>query len=99
MFIQPNGKPFTTRFLGKKLAEEGRKVWKHFQPYSTRHWCAIAKLIETKFKTGDYRPYTVRNWLGHETIRTTEGYIRYAEQYYDLAPYDWIKRVLRYPKW
>ena len=98
LFIQPNGRPFTTRHLGKKLKQQGCKVWKYFQPYCTRHWCAIARLIETKIKTGDFRPYTVRNWLGHETIKTTEGYIRYADQYFDLAPYNWVQRVLRHPR-
>jgi len=98
LFIQPSGKPFTPRFLGKKLSSHGKKIWKYFTPYCMRHWNAIAKLIETKIQTGDYQPYTVKNWMGHETIKTTEQYIKYAEQYYDLAPYSWIHRVLKHPK-
>ena len=98
LYLQPSGKPFGRRFLGKKLAEQGRKVWRNFKPYATRHWCAIARLIETKIQTGNYRPYTIRNWLGHDTIKTTEGYIQYAEQYYDLAPYSWIQCALKCKK-
>jgi len=97
LFIQHNGRPFTNKYLGRLLSENGKKVWKHYQPYCMRHWNAIAKLIQTKIKTGSYQPYTVKNWMGHETIKTTEEYIKYAEQYYELAPYSWIQRVLRHP--
>ncbi len=39
---------------------------------------------------------SISNWLGHEKIETTMNYIRYSEQYYKQAPYDWIKRVLKF---
>ena len=43
-----------------------------------------------KKETGKFDTYTVRNWLGHERIQTTENYIRDAEQYYNQLPVDWI---------
>lgn len=61
-----------------------------------RHWCAVSRLIEQKVKTGGFDVMPVKNWLGHEKIQTTMNYIQYAEQYYNQAPYDWLKRVLKY---
>ena len=95
LYLQPSGKPFTVRHLGHKLSEHGKKVWQHYQPYTSRHWNAIAMLIRTKLETGAFEVYTVKNWLGHEKITTTESYIRYAQQFYRLAPYDWIKATLK----
>lgn len=39
--------------------------------------------------------YTVEEWLGHDKLSTTQGYIRFAQNYYRNAPYDWIKAVLK----
>lgn len=93
LYLQPTGRPFTIRYLGKKLSENGKKVWRYFSPYDMRHWCAVARLIQTKVETGTFDVYTVRNWLGHEKITTTQSYIRYAEQYYRQLPEDWISLV------
>lgn len=95
LYLQPNGKPFTVRYLGKKLSKHGKKVWKYFSPYDMRHWCAVARLIKTKVETGNFDVYTVRNFLGHETISSTQKYIRNAEQYYRQLPEDWISLVLK----
>ena len=96
LYLQSNGKPFTVRHLGHKLSKLGKQVWKPFQPYDMRHWCAVSRLIEQKVKTGGFDVIPVKNWLGHEKIQTTMNYIQYAEQYYNQAPYDWLKRVLKY---
>ncbi len=95
LYLKPNGKPFTVRYLGKKLSKHGKKVWKYFSPYDMRHWCAVARLIKTKVETGNFDVYTVRNFLGHETISSTQKYIRNAEQYYQQLPEDWISLVLK----
>ena len=98
LYLQPSGKPFTVRHLGHKLSEHGKKIWPEFSPYDMRHWCAIARLIKTKVESKHYDKYVVKNWLGHENEGTTETYIEFAEQYYRLAPYDWIKRILKFHK-
>jgi len=95
LYLWPTGKPVTVRKLGQKLSKHGKKVWSHFKPYDTRHWCAIARLIETKIQHGSYDTYIVRNWLGHTKIKTTENYIRYAEMYYKQFPKSWIHHALR----
>ena len=97
LFLQPDGKPFTVRHLGHKLSEHGKKIWKNFTPYDMRHWCAVARLIRAKCETGEWDCYTVKNWLGHETMSTTEGYIKYAEQYYKSLSVDWISCALKSP--
>ncbi len=61
-----------------------------------RHWCAVSRLIEQKVNTDNFDVIPVKNWLGHEKIQTTMNYIQYAEQYYKQAPYDWVKRVLKF---
>ena len=95
-YLQPNGRPLTTRHLGHKLSNYGKQIWKEFQPYDMRHWCAISRLIEQKVSTDTFDVIPVKNWLGHEKIQTTMNYVHYAEQYYNQAPYDWVKRVLKF---
>ncbi len=95
LYLQPDGRPFTKERLRTKLSRYGKRIWKYFQPYDTRHWCAVARLIKTKVETGNFDIYTVKNWLGHERITTTESYIRYAEQYYRQLPVDWIAAALK----
>lgn len=98
LFLWPNGKPVTVRSLGHKLSINGKKIWPHFKPYDMRHWCAVARLIETKIKTGRFEPYTVMNWLGHTKLKVTEGYIRHADMYYNQFNESWIHRALRSPR-
>jgi len=38
------------------------------------------------------------DWLGHDELKTTEGYVRFANQYYRKEPFDWIKAVLKSKK-
>jgi len=63
-----------------------------------RHWCAVARLIKTKYETGNYDCFSVKNWLGHERMATTEGYIKHAEKYYRDFPVDWIACALKSPE-
>lgn len=99
LFIQPSsGKPYSLRHLGHKLSKHGKKIWEHFQPYDMRHWSCTARLIQQKVQTGTFDVYPVKQRHGHEKIQTTMNYLRYAEQYYTQAPFDWIKRVLKHPK-
>lgn len=95
MYLQPNGKPFTIRHLGHKLSKQGKKIWPHFRPYDMRHWCAIARLIETKINTGSYDVFTVKNWLGHDEQETTDNYVHFAEMYYNQYPKSWVHNALR----
>ena len=54
LFLWKSGKPVTVRKLGQRLSKRGKTVWKYFQPYDMRRWCAIARLIETKV---EYRKF------------------------------------------
>jgi integrase len=96
LYLQPNGRPFTIKYLGKKLRETGKQIYPHYKPYDSRHFCAIARLIKTKLDTGFYDVYHVQKWLGHDKITTTESYIHHAEEYFRIAPYDWIGRTLKF---
>lgn len=98
LYLQPSGKPFTVRYLGKTLRSTGKQIYVNYTPYVSRHWCAVARLIQTKIQTGHYDCYVVKNWLGHDKIATTEGYIQHAENYFKRAPYDWIKHTLKFYK-
>jgi site-specific recombinase XerD len=95
LFLWKSGKPVTVRTLGHKLSENGKKVWKYFQPYDMRRWCAIARLIETKVENGKFDEFEVCDWLGHDDVKTTMAYIKDAKQYYKRAPYNWLKRILK----
>ena len=53
-------------------------------------------LIRTKLETGRFEEHTLRKWLGHDKITTTYTYIDDTEVYYKKAPYDWIRRTLKF---
>jgi len=95
LYLRPDGKPFTINHLRRKMSEYGRRIWEPFRPYDVRHWCAVARLIETKVTSGRYDTWFVKNWLGHEDLKTTEGYIHFADLYYRQYPYSWLKHALR----
>jgi len=98
LYIQPNGRPFTIAYLQKYLGQNVKPVWNYYHPYIMRHWCAIARLIKSKVETKNWDIWDVKEWLGHDKVTTTEGYVRYAKQYYRNASYDWIKAILKFHK-
>jgi integrase len=95
LFLLVDRRPFTSACLRGRLSRYGKKMWPHFRPYDMRHWCAVARLIRTKVESRYFDTYHVRNWLGHNKPGTTEEYIKYAEQYYQEYPVDWISYILR----
>ena len=95
LYLQPNGKPFTVRYLGKRLSENGKRVWPYYQPYVSRHWCAIALLIRTKLECKTWDTRRVQKYLGHEQASTTDTYIEFAEEYFRQEPKDWFLHALR----
>lgn len=99
LFIQPNnGRPWTTNYLRKWLTGYVKPVMPDFSMYTMRHWCAIARLIQTKVETGKFDVYHVKEWLGQDDIKSTMHYVRFAEKYYRLAPYDWVRALLKFHK-
>lgn len=99
LFIQTNGKPFPNEdCLRTFLAKRVKQLWKPFSPKKMRDWNAIARLIRTKEKTGKWDIRTVTKALGHKQQSTTEGYVEFAELYYQNDTYDWLRSVLRHQK-
>jgi integrase len=98
LYLQPNGKPFTIRYLGKKLSENGKKVWPSYQPYVSRHWCAIALLIRTKLECKTWDTRRVQKYLGHDKPSTTDTYIEFAEEYFRQESKDWFLHALKKQK-
>jgi integrase len=99
LFIQKDGKPFPSEdALRMYLAPFVKPVWPYFKPKIMRDWSAIARLIRTKIETKKWDIRVVKNDLGHNFESTTEGYIRFAENYYRNDPYDWLRAVLKFHK-
>jgi len=73
-----------------------KQVWNEFCPKIMRDWSAIARLIRTKVETKKWDTRTVKNALGHKYEKTTESYIKFAEEYYRNDPYDWLRSVLKF---
>jgi len=98
LWIQKNGNPYTTDYLRNILTEHVKPVWPHFNMYVMRHYCAIMRLIHSKAETGKWDTWEVKEWLGHDDEKTTKNYIRYADKYYRIAHYDWLKAMLKFHK-
>lgn len=98
LFVQSNGNPYTVSYIRKKLTPLVKVLYPDFHLYMMRHWCAIARLIKSYIERGSWDKTYVKNWLGHDKISTTDGYTQYAESYYRIADYDWIKAILKSPK-
>jgi len=78
-----------------KLSEKGKELWKPYQPYVSRHWCAISLLIRTKIETKNWDTRRVQMYLGHDKQKTTDSYIEFAEEYYQQEPKDWFSHALK----
>jgi len=98
LFTTKYGDPWGPENLAKYLRKHGKKVWEPYHPYISRHWSCIARLIDQFDQYGHWNAYVVKNWHGHDTIKSTEKYIAHAEQYYNVAQYNWLKRVLKAPR-
>jgi len=95
LYLQSDGKPFTTRHLGHNLSKHGKQIWKEFRPYDMQHWCAVARLIKTKVETKNFDIFEVQKWLGHEESATTHIYVSQATDYYNHLPVEWISLALK----
>lgn len=97
LFTKINGQEYSVRHLGKDMGIQGRKVWEHYHPYISRHWSCTARLIEQKEKHDHWNTLAVKERHGHDKIKNTERYIKYARQYHQIYPGDWIQQVLKAP--
>ena len=95
LYLKPDGDPFTAEQLRSFLNRYVKKAFPEYRPYISRHWCATGLLIKEYTESKHWNKNRVQNWLGHENESTTNSYIKNAEQYLRLAPYDWFQRVLR----
>lgn len=98
LYLRKNGRPITEKQYRSLMYYWVLPIYPKYQPYISRHWCAIALLIKEKLETNHWNEFKVRNRLGHDRVQTTMTYIRDAEQYMQLAPRDWFKCVLKYHK-
>jgi len=97
LFLQENGKPFPSEdALRMFLSPFCKPIWGPFSPKKMRDWYAIACLIRSKVDTGDWQVRNVTKALGHKHQNTTEGYVEFAELYYENDKYDWLRAVLKF---
>ncbi len=97
LFIQKDGAPFPSEdALRMYLSPFCTAVWSDFKPKIMRDWNAIGRLIRTKIETKKWDVRTVKNALGHKYEKTTESYIKFAEDYFRKDPYDWLRSVLKF---
>ena len=99
VYLTPEGKPFAKdslrMFLNRNAAPLIKTVFPKYHNYIARDFCAIARLIRTKIQSKAFDEFEVMEWLGHTKIQTTMCYVKDANHYYKMAPYDWINRVLK----
>jgi site-specific recombinase XerC len=73
LFLISQGKRFSVRYLGKKLRQHGEKILPGFYPYTMRHWCCTARMIEWNFAID-----RVRRWADHKKLDQTMIYLHIA---------------------
>lgn len=95
VYLQPDGRPFTEEKLRLKLNEKFKPVYPQFHPYCMRDWCAIARMVSNKVKTGDFDIYSVCNFFEHSDISVTQSYTLDSNKYYKMKPINWINAVLK----
>lgn len=61
LYLQPDGHPLQIHRYRMFMTRKVRPVFPEYQPYVSRHWCAIAKLINTKLETKRFDRYDVRD--------------------------------------
>jgi len=94
LFITLTGNPFTPDYLRKYLTDTIKPAFPEYQPYTSRHWYATARLIQEYIDTKHWNKARVQRNLGHETQATTDTYISQAETWMEIAPYNWFTYVL-----
>ena len=96
LYISPrDGRPLREMQYTRYINYYVNPVFPSFKLYDTRHFCATGLFICEKLKTGYWNKYKVKRHLGHERDSSTDIYIRYAEQYIKIAPFDWCQIALR----
>lgn len=96
LYLQQNGRPFTVNYLRRLLVPQIKGVWNHYSLYTMRHWCAIARLIRSYLENKSWDKEDVRDWLGHDHVKTTDEYTKFAKRYYRNASFDWLKATLKF---
>jgi len=98
LYLTPAGKPFTSeglrRFLYVHARAKIQTIFPEYYNYTSRHWCAIARLIRTKLESKKFDEYEVMEYLGHTKTDTTMTYIKRAKFYFEQTGFDWISHVL-----
>jgi len=95
LYLRPDGHPIKEQQITNHILRRVQPLYPGYHLYVSRHWCATALLIREYLRHGHWNVYTVKNHLGHENESTTYNYIKFAEQYVKVAPYDWFNRILR----
>jgi len=59
LYLRPDGYPIDVVKYRMFMVRHVKEVFPEYQPYVTRHWCAIAKLINTKLESKNFDIYEV----------------------------------------
>ena len=86
----PDGKPWNKDYYRIQLNKMGKMVWNYFHPYVFRDWCDIARLIHNNFEIQN-----VKDWFDHVDYGSVSHYTKDVHKYYRMAPFDWIKSILK----
>jgi len=95
LYLNKDGTPLNPGTIRNKIRDLVKPLFSDFHPYAVRDWCAIARLIQTKVKTGSFDIYEVYSWFEHSKLSVTEAYVKSAKKYYKIAPFDWVSAVLK----
>ena len=98
LYLKPDGHPFEVDQLRMFLTRMVQPFNKDYHPNISRYWCGTGIFIKTILETKTWDKTRVERQLGHEgRDKATDKYLRTAEIYLKLYPFDWFKRILKTP--
>ncbi len=103
LYLMPDGKPFPSKHALSSWMDRNanhiirKEIYPNYVAYNSRHWYAIASLIQSKMKSkGIYDHFWVSSLLGHENPETLKKhYVKDADFYHKIYGENWIGRALK----
>ena len=98
LYLRPDGKPWEKERLRMYLTNKVKPICPDYHPNISRYWCGTGIFIQQILKTKTWDKTKVERQLGHEGRKNaTDKYLKTAEIFLTLYPFDRFKWILKAP--